>query len=363
MSGLERLSEFQARLAESRSTLAVIGPSANMRYLFDYQALAVDRLTVALVTPSSAVMIMPDFDEPEFVELTGMDNVVPWADDRGPGNAIIDAFGRLKGFSGDDGVFVDDELPFGFFDDLRPHLTGRLSRASTLLAPMRMIKSAIELEKMQVAADVVTRAMDHALDLVEVGRTEREIAEEIRRAVIDFGGDSADYVLVQAGMAAAAPHHLPGEHSVQRGEAVMIDIGARASGYYSDITQQVFLGDPTGNYLAAYKAVLDAQATAIEQAAPGTPIEAIDLSANRTLVRHGFPPEARTGHGLGLDIHEPPAVVAGNRTPLTPGMVITVEPGIYVAGEYGIRIEDVVAITDQGARILTRPARPLVVKG
>lgn len=359
-----RLASVQSELQKSATDLLVVGPSANLRYLLGYQATAVERLTVLLVTPSGAAMILPDFDDDEFRALTRFSGKThPWADDHGPLMAVNEAFRALGDVPSSGRILIDDELPYRFLRELEPKLRqARLAPASELLGPMRMRKSPDEVTCLEAAGDVVSQAMDRALDFIEPGQSEQAVAEEIRRFLIDRGAESADYVLVQAGDSSAAAHHVPGGRQIHVGEPVLVDIAARVDGYFADTTQQVFIGTPPDEYCGAYEAVAAAHAEALRIARPGIEIREVDTCSSDVLEKHGFPREARTGHGIGLDVHEPPYLVAGDHTTLEPGMVFTIEPGVYLPGRFGVRVEDTVLVSDGGVRALTTAGRPLVVK-
>jgi Xaa-Pro aminopeptidase len=359
-----RLASVQSELQKSATDLLVVGPTANLRYLLGYQATAVERLTVLLVTPSSAAMILPDFDDDEFRALTRFPGAVhPWADDHGPLMAVTEAFRALGEVPLGGRILIDDELPYRFLRELEPRIgRAQLAPASELLGPMRMRKSRDEVTCLEEAGDVVSRAMDRALDVIEPGQSEQAVAEEIRRFLIDKGADSADYILVQAGDASAAAHHVPSARQIHVGEPVLVDIAARVGGYFGDTTQQVFIGSPPDDYCLAYEAVVAAHAEALRIARPGIEIQDVDTCSSDVLEKHGFPRETRTGHGIGLDVHEPPYLVAGDHTMLEPGMVFTIEPGVYLPGRFGVRVEDTVVVSDRGVRALTTAGRPLVVK-
>jgi Xaa-Pro aminopeptidase len=360
----ERLATVQSALRQAETELLVVGPTANLRYLLGYQSTAVERLTVLLVAPSSAVMILPDFDEDEFRVLTRFaGDVQPWRDDQGPAMAVDRAFRALSAVSPGAHVLIDDELPYAFLNELQPRLDGaRLAPAGGLLSAIRMRKSPDEVARLDAAGELVSRAMERAFDVIERGRSEQQVAEEVRRSLIEAGADSADYILVQAGDASAAPHHIPGPRQIRSGEPVLIDIAARAGGYFADTTQQVFVGSPPDEYWSAYEAVAAAHRAGLDSACPGIEIQAIDACSNDVLEEHGYARETRTGHGIGLDVHEPPFVVAGDRTVLEPGMAFTIEPGVYQPGRFGVRIEDTVVVTADGVRAVTTASRPLVVK-
>jgi Xaa-Pro dipeptidase len=361
----ERLAALQRAMRETGTDLVVVGPSANLRYLLGYRPLAGDRITTLLVTSTNAVMLMPDFDVDEFVEATGHQRTVPWSDKLGPAPAVAEAFGELDNLPEDPVVRVDDELPFAFLVHLRERLgTAAPGLAGELLGELRLLKTSEEQEKIGRAGELVSVGIDVALDAAEPGVTEQQLAATIDAALRGAGAETVDYVLVAGGPGSAAPHQQAGARRLQAGETVLVDIAGRLDGYFADITQQVFLGEPPAEYVQAYETVHAAQEAGVEAARVGATAHDVDRAATQVIVEAGLGEWSgpRTGHGLGLDVHEPPSVVEGDRTELRPGVVITVEPGVYIPGQFGIRIEDTVLVTEDGPKRLTRGSRPLAVK-
>jgi Xaa-Pro aminopeptidase len=361
---LNRLGVVQSAMAARDIDLLVIGPSSNLRYVLDYRALRTDRLTALVVSQASAVMIMPDFELGEFVEATGFSEVAPWSDRAGPRPAVNDAFARLGTMSARPRTIVEDDLPFQFFW----HLQGRLGpepRPSTeFLGELRLIKSPEEQERIARTGELVSVGIDVAQRDARPGITERDLKREIEAALWEGGAETVDYVLVQAGANSAAPHHSAGHDVLRTGEPVLVDIGVCMDDYFADITQQAFLGDPPIEYSEAYEVVRAAQEAGVAAARAGAVVGDVASEASAVIIDSGYGDwnGPRTGHGLGVDIHEPPSVIEGNDTELQPGMVITIEPGVYIPGRYGIRIEDTVLVTEGEAQRLTRGARPLFAK-
>jgi Xaa-Pro dipeptidase len=186
----------------------------------------------------------------------------------------------------------------------------------------------------------------------------------IEGAMWSGGAEAVDYVLVQAGPNSSSPHHSGDATIFAAGEPVLVDISVRVDGYYADITQQVFLGTPTAEYAERYAVVREAQRAGVAAAQPGAPVMAVAEAASAVITDAGFAEWSgpRTGHGIGLDVHEPPSVVEGVPTELVPGTAITVEPGLYEPGRFGIRIEDTVLVTAEGPRCVTRGSRPLCAR-
>lgn len=344
--------------------LVVLGPSNALRWVTGYRAMALERLTALLVTRTDAVMVLPGFDAEEFAETSGLDGVLAWSDREGPGDAVVQAFARLGiGGPGHGSVLVDDELPYGFFARLEPHLPGPPARATELLGGLRQVKDGGEIGLLERAGEVVSIAMDAALESARPGMTELELQRRIEQALMEAGADGAEYVLVQGGTASAVAHHVAGSRPLQAGEPVLVDIATPTAGYFADMTQQVFLGEPPEDYRCAYAAVLAAEEAGVQAAQPGATAADVASAAQAVIAEAGFAEYAggRIGHGIGLDVHEPPNIIEWDATALTAGTVITVEPGIYIPGRFGIRIEDTIVVTEDGPRRLTRAPRALTI--
>lgn len=208
---MERLKALQLAMDGHGYDLVVVGPTANMRYLTGYRAMAVERITVLLVTRDAVAVVIPDFDAGEFRDTTGLDVVFEWADKHGPSEAISQAFRRL-GLSGKTvSAAVDDELRFDFFTRLRGYLADQPRRASELLGPLRLSKTAAEQECIQRAGELVSYGIDIALERARPGMTELELKRAIEDALWDEGAESVDFVLVQAGANSAVGHHNANE--------------------------------------------------------------------------------------------------------------------------------------------------------
>jgi Xaa-Pro aminopeptidase len=199
---------------------------------------------------------------------------------------------------------------------------------------------------------------------LRVGRTEAEVGADIAAAIIDEGHVSVDFVIVGSGPNGASPHHELSDRTIEAGDLVVVDLGGGTpTGYRSDCTRTYVVGRSPGPEVAEWYGVLQAaQKAATDAVRPGVTAEAIDAAARTVIADAGWGEHFihRTGHGIGLDTHEAPYVVAGNELPLEPGMAFSVEPGIYLAGRYGARIEDIVVCTDDGVRILNGGPRELV---
>ena len=195
------------------------------------------------------------------------------------------------------------------------------------------------------------------------GRREMDVAADLDRLLHEHGHDRVDFTIVGSGPNSASPHHHSGDRVIAPGDAVVMDFGGVANGYYSDITRTVFVGEPTEEQRRVYDTVRAAQQAAFEAVRPDVPAHEVDRAARTVIEDAGFGEffVHRTGHGIGIEIHEPPYIVEGNETPLQPGMTFSDEPGIYLPGKFGVRIEDQLVVTDDGAQRLNAAARDLVV--
>ena len=239
-----------------------------------------------------------------------------------------------------------------------------LELASPVVDRLRMVKSAAEVEELALAGAAIDRVHARMADWLRVGRTEAEVGADIAAAILEEGHTGVDFTIVGSGPNGASPHHELSGRTVQAGDVVVVDIGGEtATGYRSDCTRTYVVGGPAPSDVAEWYAVLQAAQEASTAAVrPGVTAEDIDAAARRVIDDAGWGEHFihRTGHGIGLDTHEAPYIVAGNDLPLVPGMAFSVEPGIYLAGRCGARIEDIVVCTDDGVRNLNNGPRELV---
>jgi Xaa-Pro aminopeptidase len=239
-----------------------------------------------------------------------------------------------------------------------------LELASPVLDRLRMVKSAAEVEELALAGAAIDRVHTRMQEWLRVGRTEAEVGADIAAAILAEGHVGVDFTIVGSGPNGASPHHELSGRTVQAGELVVVDIGGEtATGYRSDCTRTYVVGGSADAEVAEWYAVLQAaQAAATAAVRPGVTAEAIDTAARDVIADAGWGEYFihRTGHGIGLDTHEAPYIVAGNDVPLVPGIAFSVEPGIYLAGRCGARIEDIVVCTEDGVRTLNDGPRELV---
>ena len=357
----KRLQAFQARLAEEGTDCAVIGPTTNMLYLLGRAPHADERLCLLIVTSDAVEMIVPQVNADMTAAFIDV-QMLTWEDASGPGTALSKSVlgkGKIRTLATDGSMRADFLL--AALEECNPMQT---ISADPIIAELRIKKSPQEIAALAEAAAQADRAMQAAVDGCRPGASETEIAWAAEEAFHRDGADCVEFTLVAAGGNAAFPHHHSGDRQLQRGEGIIIDIGASLNGYKSDITRMVFLGDPDREFLDAYELVRSANARGRETVQPGVSAEEVDRATRAVIKEKGLGDRFihRTGHGLGLDIHEEPWIQAGNTTPLEAGMVFSVEPGIYIPGKFGIRVEDIVTVTAEGSKTLTGFDHSLVIK-
>ena len=339
----------------------VLTPGANLRYLTGYNAKPLERL-IALVLPANGepTLIVPELERAA-AEAAGVDmEVVAWTETENP-YAVLDR--RLAGARS---IAVDDQMwavRLLAIQSARPDAT--VVGAGTLMAELRSRKDAQEVEALHEAAQAIDRVHARMGDWLCPGRTERQVGAEIARAIVDEGHARVDFVIVASGPNGASPHHDVSDRAIEPGDPVVVDIGGTMpSGYCSDSTRTyVAGGQPSQEFTDSYAFLLTAQTAQREAAAPGTEAQALDAVGRTILADAGLSDYFihRTGHGIGLETHEDPYIVAGNSTVLEPGMAFSIEPGFYIPGQHGARIEDIVVLTEGGADVLNASPRDLVI--
>ncbi|SFL34832.1 Xaa-Pro aminopeptidase [Paenibacillus sp. 1_12] len=263
--------------------------------------------------------------------------------------------------------FEQDDMTYGTFLSTSEALSGiELKATSGLVEKLRMIKDELELAVMQEAADLADRTFDHILSFIRTGAKEIDIALEIEIFMRRNGATSTSFeTIVASGERSALPHGKASDRVIQTNEFVKLDYGAYYKSYCSDITRTVVVGQPTEKHKEIYSIVLEAQLETLSKIRPGMTGKEADAIARNVIKQYGYGDYFGhgTGHGLGMEIHEAPRLSVQGDTVLTPGMTVTVEPGIYLPGFGGVRIEDDIVITETGIHILTHSSKDLIVLG
>ena len=358
--------ERLARLAKAQSLMTtdalIIGAGASLRYFAGVGWNATERM-VAMLLPKRGepVMICPSFEEGSLRASLGIEAPMRlWEEHENPAVQAAQVLAEWGAGS----LAIDPALAFAMFDALRlaaPEVV--MVNAARVVDGCRSIKSPAELALMSQAKAMTLEVHRRAARILAPGITTGEVRRFIDQAHRALGADDgSSFCAVQFGEASAYPHGLPGEQKLQDGDLVLIDTGCRVQGYNSDITRSYVFGQPTEDQLRVWQVEKKAQAAAFAAVKPGVLCEEIDAVARRVLAEEGFSADYelpglphRTGHGIGLSIHEAPYLVRGDKTPLQPGMCFSNEPMIVIPGEFGVRLEDHFHVTEDGAAWFTPP--------
>ena len=377
---VERTARTQALLAGRGVAALLIGVGADLRYLTGHAANPTERLTM-LVLPASGrpSLLAPMLEAMAAAESpgirTGLADLVAW-DETDDAHALVAArlaavaqLGVAMGGAGDR-VLVSDRLWAMHVLGLQRALPSvRMGLASELLRELRMVKDGDEVALLRRAAHAADRVIAQMASGRLVGRTELDVSREVRERLLAEGHEVAEFAIVASGPNSASPHHDAGDRVIRAGEPIVVDIGGSLDGYCSDTTRTLWVtgGDPangpTREFRELFDLLRDARAEASSAVRPGVACERIDSVARGIIAAGGLGPAFihRVGHGIGLETHEDPYMVAGNGELLRPGMAFSVEPGIYLAGRYGARIEDIVVCGPDGPDVLNESSRDLWV--
>jgi Xaa-Pro aminopeptidase len=340
-----------AAAAEQAGLAGVLAaPGPDLRYLTGYTPVAAaERLMVlAIRRGEEPVLVLPGFERDGAEDAGAPVTFVEWADGDDPYAKAATLLGPGR-YAISDGCWALHAL------ELQRALDrGTLVPVSVALPLLRAVKDADELERMARAGAAVDAAFNDLLEVPFAGRSERDVAADLDGLLRDHGHERVDFTLVGSGPNGAKAHHDAGPRTIEPGDVVVLDFGGFVGGYGSDTTRTVHVGEPTPEHVRVHDIVRDAQQAAVAAVRPGVPAQDVDRAAREHIDAAGYGERFnhRTGHGIGLETHEPPYIVAGNAQALEPGMCFSVEPGIYLPGEFGVRIEDIVAVTDDGVRSL-----------
>jgi Xaa-Pro aminopeptidase len=344
---------------EAGLTGLLVTPGADLRYLAGHEPPPLERLTLLILLPGrEPVLVVPALEEPAAAAAPGMAGVptLAWRDGEDPYEVAAASLAS--------GTYAITDQTWA------SHLLGLLRTADCRFVPsgqtlplLRAIKDDEEVARLRTAARAADEAFAEVVTLPFAGRRELDVAADLDRLLRERGHDRVEFTIVGSGPNGASPHHEAGERVILRGDAVVLDFGGRAGGYHSDLTRTVFVGEPDEEKRRVYDVVRSAQQAAFEAIRPGVAAQDVDRAARALIEREGFGDRFvhRTGHGIGLEVHEPPYIVEGNETPLEAGMTFSDEPGIYLPERFGVRIEDQVVVTADGAERLNDATRDPVI--
>lgn len=367
----ERLAHARAQLRAHALDYLIVGPSADLYYLLGAQTRPSERMAVLLLPQEGpASIVLPAFEAPSLPQLPPDVQVVPWGESDNPAKVVATLVGGQPRHPG--GAYftigVSDRLWSVFLLRLQVELPrATFTPGGHVMAEMRQVKSPEELPMLQAAGEAADRAFATIVTRPFAGRAEWEVAEEIAGLLRAEGFRVEGIPIVASGPNSASPHHHSAERIIERGDVVVIDYAAPLQGYFCDITRTVFVGappEPNSEEERVYNLVQAGQEAAVRAARPDMACEQLDSVARGLFDEAGYAQYFlhRLGHGIGLDGHEPPYLVQGNSTALKTGMSFSIEPGLYLPGRFGVRIEDIVYLTEQGAvRCNNAPRRITIV--
>ena len=360
--------DFAARLQRSARSAGAAGltgllltPGPDLLYLTGYAPVAITERVTMLVVPvdGEPTMIVPRLERPDAEETPGASvfRLADWADGSDPYEATARLLGPGR-YALSDSAWAMHLLG----------LQGRLPDTSyvsmtTALPMLRAIKDSDELERLAAAGAAADAAYGEILGVRFAGRRERDIGADLASLLRRFGHSQVDFTVVGSGPNGANPHHEMGDRVIQHGDMVVLDFGGLKHGYGSDTTRTVHVGEPTDEEREVHEIVRDAQQAGFEAVRPGVECQEIDRAARAVITEAGYGEYFihRVGHGIGLTTHEPPYMVEGERQRMQLGMCFSIEPGIYLPGRFGVRIEDIVTVTAEGGRRLNRTPHEMAI--
>ncbi|NMO33683.1 aminopeptidase P family protein [Streptomyces sp. GMY01] len=340
----------------------LVAPGPDMVWLTGYAPTAVtERLTLLVLAPGQdPVLVVPTLEAPDAEQAPGAPALTlrDWTDGKDPyavTAALLDRAGRFG---------ISDNAWAMHLLGLQQTLPGTAYTSLTTALPMlRAVKDAAELELMAAAAAAADATFEEIRKVPFSGRRESEIGAELAGLLRLFGHSQVDFTIVGSGPNGANPHHEMGDRVIERGDMVVLDFGGLKDGYGSDTTRTVHVGEPTDEERRVHDIVREAQEAGFRAVRPGVACQEIDRAARAVIAEAGYGEYFihRTGHGIGVTTHEPPYMIEGEEQPLVPGMCFSVEPGVYLPGRFGVRIEDIVTVTEDGGRRLNDTTREMVL--
>jgi Xaa-Pro dipeptidase len=354
-----RIEKVQLYLNNNNADFALITPSPNFQYLTGIETEMRERLVALLVYPEAEPKIIaPAFEFDNLSRNSWISDFSIWEEDEDPyillKNCVSSKGSRFE-------VAFDDTLPLGIFWEIEQRLGSmNVLPISSIVHEMRLKKSEPELDLMRKAGKIIELAVTKAFEGASLGITEIELKQIVNNTIIDAGA-SPTFAAVQFGENSALPHYGGGNRKLEKHDIVLMDCGCSLNGYNTDMTRVGVAGEPTEEQENVYSIVLKSQKVALDQIKPNVSCGTADGFARRIIDNEGYGKffTHRLGHGIGLEVHEPPYLVRGNAQLLEQGMTHSVEPGIYLEGLFGIRIEDLVAITEDELEVITYMSRDL----
>jgi Xaa-Pro aminopeptidase len=363
MSGrhVERVRRTAETAASAGLAAVVVAPSPDLVYLCGYDPMALERLTLLVIRPDAdPVLLVPALERPLALAsaVGGAMEIRGWDDGDDPylaATELLPVEGRIA---------AGDRMWSSHLLGLQSTLPSvAFVTASAVISRLRAVKDADELAVLARAGRAADESFRQICGMRFEGRSEEEVAADLADRLVRNGHARAEFTIVGSGPNAASPHHEPGGRTIRARDVVVMDFGGALGGYFSDTTRTAVVGESPAGFVEVYDAVREAQEAAIAAIEPDVSAQDVDRAARAVIAAAGYGERFihRTGHGIGLEVHEPPYIVEGNELVLAPGMTFSVEPGVYLEGRFGVRIEDIVVVTEVGADRLNRSTRDLQV--
>ncbi len=367
----KRQERLRRRLREQAIGCAVLLPGPNLFYFTGIRMEASERIALGFFPADSEkepALLLPELERPRVEAELEAGRSAPvklysYRDEEGPDKPLAQIARDLRLGGRTLGVEFRS-LRLLEASRLERHVPGgRIENVDPLLYELRSSKDPAEIERLRKALELTEELFTELVAFVEPGRTERELAQRFQILALERGFEISFGPIIASGPNGGSPHAIPTERVLQPGDLITVDVGVMWEGYYGDLTRNVALGEIDPELETIHRIVEEANAAGREACKPGVPAQEVDRAARRVIEEAGYGEYFlhRTGHGLGLEVHEPPYMMKGNEQALEPGMVFTVEPGIYLPGRGGARVEDVMLITETGAETLTSlPRKPFL---
>jgi Xaa-Pro aminopeptidase len=364
------MKDFRAVMAKATELLKkknvkalILSPSANMFYLTGFNTFPGERLLVSILTDTGeGIFIVPKLYESEVREKAVFDQIYSWNDSENP----VDIIRSIASKYGIENccVAIEETMWFTAFEKIFTTLEGiKYINAGEIIGQLRQCKTAAEAEKMRNASRTADKALENILPNIKAGMTEAQVRDMLEAEFKKLGAvGPAFQTIIGSGPNSAQCHYGTGERVLQEGDALVMDFGCLLDNYCSDMTRTIFIGEAPDKFKSVYGILKRAQQYAIESVKPGVKASQVDFAARKYITDKGYGEYFlhRAGHGIGLEVHELPYITESSDVILEPGMVFSIEPGIYLDGEFGIRIEDLVMVTEDGVEVLNQFTKELI---
>lgn len=359
----ERCRQAQNVMAELDIDYLFLGPGSDLHYLIGTPGMENERMMLMVIPKSGQpTMIVPTLEKLATSQYATYFDLLDWHDSVGPQGRLNELLGAAQGR--EVRAAVGAHLWSMFLLELQRTLPkGQWSTANDVLKRLRIAKAADEVQLLKDAAAIADKAFSELIELPFAGRTEREVMGDINRLLLKHGQQQMLFCIVGSGPNGAQPHYHTGDRMIEQGDTIVLDFGGSYHGYCSDMTRTVVVGKPSDpDFEKVYNIVNEARAAGHRQARPGVSCESVDAASRKVISDAGYGEffVHRTGHGIGMEVHEEPYIVNGNALPLAPGMAFSIEPGIYLPGRFGVRIEDIAIVTADGEENINHSTHEIV---